>query len=55
VDAVVTEPSADQVAEVETLLRSVGVDGAGREWKRIVSGQKLWHFSSRDAKAWLMI
>ena len=43
------------MADVEALLSSLGVDGRGREWKRIVSGQKLWHFSSRDAKAWLMI
>jgi glutamate synthase domain-containing protein 3 len=55
VDAVVAEPSAEQVHDVEALLGSLGVDGSGREWKRVVSGQKLWHFSSRDAKAWLMI
>jgi methylamine---glutamate N-methyltransferase subunit B len=55
VDAVVTEPTAEQVAGIDELLASVGVDGAGVEWKRIVSGQKLWHFTSRDARAWLMI
>jgi methylamine---glutamate N-methyltransferase subunit B len=56
VDTKVLEPSADEVASVAELLGSVGIDGAGSsDWKRIVSGQALWHFSSRDSGQWLMI
>jgi methylamine---glutamate N-methyltransferase subunit B len=54
VDAKVVEPEADEVAGVEDLLASLGVAG-GRDWKKIVSAQRLWHFESRDASAWLMI
>jgi glutamate synthase domain-containing protein 3 len=55
VDTKVVEPEAEQVAEVERLLADLGIQPADRDWKRIVSGQKLWHFESRDASAWLMI
>ena len=55
VDARVEEPPAQDVAEVQELLSSLGVDDAGVTWKRIVSGQALWHFKSRDAQQWLMI
>ena len=55
VDAVVTEPSAEQVAEVDEILAPLGLVDNSREWKRIVAGQRLWFFESRDAKAWLMI
>ena len=55
VDARVEEPPADDIAEVRELLARLGVDDAGRAWKRIVSGQALWHFESRDAQQWLMI
>ena len=55
VDARVEEPPADEVAEVRRLLAGVGASDEGRTWKRIVSGQALWHFESRDAQQWLMI
>ena len=55
VDAVVTEPTAEQVAEVDEILAPLGLVDSSREWKRIVAGQRLWFFESRDAKAWLMI
>ena len=54
VDAKVVEPQPDEVAGVEELLASLGVSG-GHDWKKIVSAQRLWHFESRDASAWLMI
>jgi glutamate synthase domain-containing protein 3 len=54
VDANVVEPSADDVADVERELAGLGVEGR-RNWKQIVSAQRLWHFESRDAKQWLMI
>jgi glutamate synthase domain-containing protein 3 len=55
VDARVEEPSADDVADVREVLARLEISDHGRAWKRIVSGQALWHFESRDAKQWLMI
>ncbi|MCY3879118.1 MAG: protein GlxC [Rhodobacteraceae bacterium] len=55
VDTRLTEPSAEQVQEVEALLAERGLADSSRDWRKIVSAQRLWHFQSRDAKAWLMI
>jgi glutamate synthase domain-containing protein 3 len=55
VDAVVSEPTAEQVAEVDAILEPLGLADKSRNWRRIVSGQRLWYFESRDANAWLMI
>lgn len=54
VDAEVVEPRQDEVTGITELLARVGVDGSF-DWKKIVSAQRLWHFESRDATAWLMI
>ncbi|MEM7376897.1 MAG: glutamate synthase [Pseudomonadota bacterium] len=55
VDAKVVEPEPEEVDDVETLLASRGLADSARNWRKIVSGQRLWYFESRDAKAWLMI
>ena len=55
VDAVVTEPTAEQVAEVDAILDPLGLKDTSRNWRRIIAGKRLWYFESRDAKAWLMI
>jgi glutamate synthase domain-containing protein 3 len=55
VDARIEEPPAEDVAEVQELLTSLGISEQGLAWKRIVSAQALWHFESRDARQWLMI
>ncbi len=55
VDAQVTEPTAEQVAEVDAILEPLGLVDTKRDWRRIIAGQRLWYFESRDAKAWLMI
>ena len=55
VDTRVVEPAAGEVASVEALLAGRGLGTDSREWKKIVSAQRLWHFESRDAGAWLMI
>lgn len=55
VDAELEDPEAEEVDAVEALLSTLGIGDGGRSWKKIVSAQKLWHFDSRDAKAWLMI
>jgi glutamate synthase domain-containing protein 3 len=55
VDAKVVEPAAEQVEAMERLLAPLGLADPARDWKTIVSAQKLWHFQSRDARQWLMI
>ena len=45
----------DEIEQVEALLTSRGLDDSSRSWQKIVSAQRLWHFESRDASAWLMI
>jgi glutamate synthase domain-containing protein 3 len=55
VDAVVKEPTAEEVAEVDAILEPLGLVDSARNWRRIISGQRLWYFESRDANAWLMI
>ena len=55
VDTKVVEPAAADIEELNGLLAGLGLDAGDRDWKKIVSGQKLWHFESRDASAWLMI
>ncbi len=55
VDVKVVEPTAEEVAEVDAILEPLGVKDTSRDWRRMISGQKLWYFESRDASAWLMI
>ena len=55
VDSVVSEPEAEEVAEVDAILEPLGLKDTSRNWQKIVAGKRLWYFESRDAKAWLMI
>ena len=55
VDAHAVEPTAEEVAEVDAILEPLGLVDTSREWRKLVSGQRLWYFESRDASAWLMI
>ncbi len=55
VDSKVVEPRPDEIASIEELLESRGINDTARDWKKIVSAEQLWHFESRDASAWLMI
>jgi glutamate synthase domain-containing protein 3 len=55
VDTKVVEPTAEEVASVEELLIGRGLGDNSRDWQKIISAQRLWHFESRDASAWLMI
>ncbi len=55
VDVKVVEPTAEEVAEVDAILEPLGLKDTSRDWRRMISGQKLWYFESRDASAWLMI
>lgn len=55
VDAKVVDPEPIEAAAVERVLEPLGLADTRPDWKVIVSGQKLWHFQSRDARQWLMI
>lgn len=55
VDVKVVEPTAEEVAEVDAILDPLGLKDASRDWRKMISGQRLWYFESRDASAWLMI
>ena len=55
VDSRIEEPEEGELAAVEELLDARGLGGPRREWRKIVSARRLWHFESRDAKSWLMI
>ncbi len=55
VDVDVIEPTAEEVAEVDAILDPLGLVDSSRNWRKMVSGQRLWYFESRDASAWLMI
>lgn len=55
VDVKVLEPTAEEVADVDAILEPLGLQDSSREWRKLVSGQRLWYFESRDANAWLMI
>ena len=54
VDSKVIEPEPEEVEAVAKTFFGSGITGTF-EWKKIVSAEKLWHFESRDASAWLMI
>lgn len=55
VDVRVIEPTAEEVAEVDVILEPLGLVDSSRDWRKMISGQRLWFFESRDANAWLMI
>lgn len=55
IDARVVEPSEAEAAAVEATLAELGAPAADRDWKKIVSAERLWYFEARDAKKWLMI
>ena len=55
VDVNVVEPASEEVAEIEAVLEPMGLADNSRNWRKMISGQRLWYFESRDAGAWLMI
>ena len=55
VDVNVVEPTAEEVAEVDAILDPLGLKDNTHDWRKMVSGQRLWYFESRDASEWLMI
>ena len=55
VDTKIVEPQPEEVDSVESQLSQYGLEDSSREWQKIVSGERLWYFESREANAWLMI
>lgn len=55
VDVKIVDPSAEDVAEIDAILAPLGLVDRSRNWRKLISGQRLWYFESRDASAWLMI
>ena len=55
VDVVVKDPTAEEVQEIDNILEPLGLVDTSRNWCKMISGQRLWYFESRDASAWLMI
>ena len=49
------EQRLEEVAEVEAILKPLGIEDSSLDWRKMISGQRLWYFESRDANAWLMI
>ncbi|MBC6443739.1 MAG: hypothetical protein GDA53_11670 [Rhodobacteraceae bacterium] len=55
VDVKILEPTAEEVAEVDEIIKPLGLADSSRDWRKMVAGERLWYFESRDAGAWLMI
>ena len=51
VDVNVIEPTAEEVAEVDAILDPLDLKDTSRNWRKMVSGERLWYFESRDASA----
>jgi glutamate synthase domain-containing protein 3 len=53
-DAVVEQPSSDDVTWLDfTLAQYIqGARRRGRDFKKVVSGRKLWNFDKREWKVW---
>src|SRR3972149_6680067 len=41
--------------DIESIIAEVGFPLKVREWKKIVSGRKLWYFDKREGQTWLKI
>jgi len=47
-DAVIAEPTAQELADLHAALTQHGFH-AGRHWKKVLSGRKLWNFDRTEA------
>jgi glutamate synthase domain-containing protein 3 len=53
-DAMVVEPTDEELAGVHAILRENGIDAAP-PLKKVVAERKLWYFNNRSPEAWLRI
>src|SRR5207248_10098535 len=51
-DCVEAELTGDDRALLESELTANDLDAGGRDWKKLVSGRKLWNFSKHEYDAW---
>ena len=51
-DCVEAELTGDDRALLETELTGNDIDAGGFDWKKLVSGRKLWNFSKHEYDAW---
>lgn len=54
-DAVILEPPAAEIDEIESIIAELGFSLTPRAWKKVVAGQKLWYFDKREADTWLKV
>jgi methylamine---glutamate N-methyltransferase subunit B len=50
-DTVVSEASADELAEIHTTLARHGLNGPGA-FRKVASGRKLWNYDKKDMETW---
>ena len=51
-DCVEAELTGDDRTMLEHELSTSGIDAGGRDWKKLVSGRKLWNFSKHEYDHW---
>jgi glutamate synthase domain-containing protein 3 len=51
-DCVEAELSGEDRALLESELGANDIDSGGYDWKKLVSGRKLWNFSKHEYDAW---
>jgi glutamate synthase domain-containing protein 3 len=51
-DCVEAEVTGEDRALLERELSSNGIDAGGFDWKKLVSGRKLWNFSKHEYDHW---
>jgi glutamate synthase domain-containing protein 3 len=50
-DAVVSEATPEEQAEIRTTLAGCGLDGPDR-FRKVVSGRKLWNYDKKELEVW---
>lgn len=51
-DAVIVEQTAEDAAMLESALADAGIHAAASEFQKIVSGKKLYNFSTKEKEIW---
>jgi len=55
IDAVIAQPTPEEIDEIESIVAEVGFPLKPREWKKVVAGRKLWYFDKREGQTWLKV
>ena len=51
-DAVIAAQTAEDAAMLEAALEDAGIDAMPEEFQKIVSGKKLYNFSTKEKEIW---